>query len=506
MSEEILNELRKRKEKTEKQIIKLNDSLKEIMHGNAYHGYDTIEASIMSDRQKILDEIYMCKKEIEKLDDLKDFIKLDEELKISKEIKENDTYPQIDSDISQIKNKLKETADRMAEYKSTGFYEQEAGEHAEFNKLTNKLRELNVERDEIKNKLDNKIKMLEEKKECSEIESKIANMEMELKASADRMAEYKRSGFYEQEAREHSIFNELTIKLGDLNDRKKYLSSRYPNFLTIRDELGNVINEIKENENKTDKTDEKQSNTVEKMNNKVDFIPTPYVVRKKGLIERFLNSKVIKGFKKLFGKFRENVGNKNRNYQNPEINKTGYNEKKSRNWRKENQINKEKVKEIEQKDFDRVKDIIENEFMARKDVISKMANSDEEEVARIMKVRKEYAGKIPKDLMDKYNINYSSAYNLLYDTDKSVIARWRKGFREACLSEIFIDDSENVSGKGRNIREEKVDELARAEDINELQRKYFLEEDEAEFIFKNADVRNRRKEIHRNDNREHGKV
>ena len=104
--------------------------------------------------------------------------------------------------VAELERQLKQSAERMKEYKRAGFSEQEAEEHKNYNEIVRKLRGV----------------METEEKPLQYTEKERAELERQLKQSAKRMEEYKRAGFSEQEAEEHKNYNEIVRKLRGIKE------------------------------------------------------------------------------------------------------------------------------------------------------------------------------------------------------------------------------------------------------------------------------------------------
>ena len=107
--------------------------------------------------------------------------------------------------VDELERQLKQSAERMEEYKRAGFSEQEAEEHKNYNEIVRKLRGvMEIEKTE--------------EKPLQYTEKERAELERQLKQSAKRMEEYKKAGFSEQEAEEHKNYNEIVRKLRGIKE------------------------------------------------------------------------------------------------------------------------------------------------------------------------------------------------------------------------------------------------------------------------------------------------
>ena len=152
-----------------------------------------------------------------------------------------------------LRKELKESADRMAEFKNAGMYEKEAEEHIKYSEITEKIEaenkyyeeeDLIAEIEEGREELNNSAKYMQQLKEngyydresaehvrYSEIARKLSNSEQklagiqavrnekvaklqnELTKSANKMREYEENGFYDQEAAEYSNYSEIISEI-----------------------------------------------------------------------------------------------------------------------------------------------------------------------------------------------------------------------------------------------------------------------------------------------------
>ena len=121
--------------------------------------------------------------------------------------------------LANLEKQLKETAERMKAYKDGGFYAQEAGEHSAYNEILRKINELKAkmqpEQGEAGKKSETKPEQQPQKPQSS-MAQQLANLEKQLRESAERMKAYKDGGFYAQEASEHSTYNEILRKISEL--------------------------------------------------------------------------------------------------------------------------------------------------------------------------------------------------------------------------------------------------------------------------------------------------
>ncbi len=128
--------------------------------------------------------------------------RINELKEITEQTQENSTQQQI-QDLEKL---LKQSAERMAEYKRGGFENQEIAEHQEYNRILTKINEL---------------KGKEEQAQENSIQQQIQDLEKLLKQSAERMAEYRRNGFYDQASGEHQEYNRILTKINELKNREK---------------------------------------------------------------------------------------------------------------------------------------------------------------------------------------------------------------------------------------------------------------------------------------------
>ena len=121
--------------------------------------------------------------------------------------------------LANLEKQLKETAERMKAYRDGGFYAQEAGEHSAYNEILRKINELKAkmqpEQGEAGKKSETKPEQQPQKPQSS-MAQQLANLEKQLRESAERMKAYKDGGFYAQEASEHSTYNEILRKISEL--------------------------------------------------------------------------------------------------------------------------------------------------------------------------------------------------------------------------------------------------------------------------------------------------
>ncbi len=121
--------------------------------------------------------------------------------------------------LANLEKQLKETAERMKAYRDGGFYAQEAGEHSAYNEILRKINELKAkmqpEQGEAGKKSETKSEQQPQKPQSS-MAQQLANLEKQLRESAERMKAYKDGGFYAQEASEHSTYNEILRKISEL--------------------------------------------------------------------------------------------------------------------------------------------------------------------------------------------------------------------------------------------------------------------------------------------------
>ena len=105
----------------------------------------------------------------------------------------------MNEEVKKLQEELAKSAERMAEYRRNGFYEQESAEQANYAEIVEKISELSKEQNQGKNV------------------SQMDNLQSELRKSAERMAEYRRGGFYEQEAAEQANYAKIVEKINDLS-------------------------------------------------------------------------------------------------------------------------------------------------------------------------------------------------------------------------------------------------------------------------------------------------
>ena len=124
--------------------------------------------------------------------------------------------------LANLEKQLKETAERMKAYRDGGFYAQEAGEHSAYNEILRKINELKAkmqpEQGEAGKKSETKPEQQPQKPQSS-MAQQLANLEKQLRESAERMKAYKDGGFYAQEASEHSTYNEILRKISELKTK-----------------------------------------------------------------------------------------------------------------------------------------------------------------------------------------------------------------------------------------------------------------------------------------------
>lgn len=106
--------------------------------------------------------------------------------------------------INELEKQLKESAERRKVFKEEGYTEGEAKEASRFAEITEEIS-----------------KLREEEKREIERKAKIAELEKELKESAERRKIFKEEGYIEGEAQENSRFAELTQKINDLSENKE---------------------------------------------------------------------------------------------------------------------------------------------------------------------------------------------------------------------------------------------------------------------------------------------
>lgn len=113
----------------------------------------------------------------------------------------NHLYDEADliDEVDKEKIELKESADRMQQFKDNGLYEQEAMEHSNYSEIVSKLSEKESKLQKIQ----------------SERNGKVEELNNELKKSADRMKMYKENGLYGQETEEHARYNEIISQISD---------------------------------------------------------------------------------------------------------------------------------------------------------------------------------------------------------------------------------------------------------------------------------------------------
>lgn len=167
---------------------------------------------------------------------------------MEKEIKTQE-LEMIDKKIEELENELAKSGQRMEQYKRSGVEEQYAYESSEYDKIVKQIgifNELKNELNQILSEMD-----LDYETEEDQINGILENMQKELRASGDRMKEYKKVGAEEQYAYEFSEYSKISDKINnyvalkkeydDITIKKEEINSKY--------DLENIDNKIKKLEN-----------------------------------------------------------------------------------------------------------------------------------------------------------------------------------------------------------------------------------------------------------------
>ena len=231
-------EISEKKKSLEKEISSLEGELSELgSHNTTYKGRDDIQASIMSDRRVRLDKISRLKSQIKVLDDMQEFLGIDSEIdKIQGD--KDQKISEIDSKIQDLEKQLSELGRHNTTYK--GRDNIQASIMSDREKLLDEIDTLKKEKDSIQSEAESKTSKLNEKKSASKINSEIEDIEGQLKASGERLAEYK--GFDANSALEHKTYNELSTQLNGLYKKRDDFEIRLPNFVNIKSDIENIDN------------------------------------------------------------------------------------------------------------------------------------------------------------------------------------------------------------------------------------------------------------------------
>lgn len=127
--------------------------------------------------------------------------KTNERRRVYKRSEEKDQSVQV----KKLQEELRASAERRRQYKDAGAVEQEMLEAVNYNKIVEKMAQL-----EDTEKLKVTLK---------------AELQAELKASAERRKQYKNAGAYEQEAAEMANYSAIVMKINDLNEGKMPVSN-----------------------------------------------------------------------------------------------------------------------------------------------------------------------------------------------------------------------------------------------------------------------------------------
>ncbi len=103
-----------------------------------------------------------------------------------------------------LEEQLEKSLARMKEYEKNKFYEQQARERSNYVHILEKIKELD-EKEESMQILKEKLEVLQKK----------------LTQSANRMAEYKRAGFYDQQMLEHVEYNHILMQIEELKKQAR---------------------------------------------------------------------------------------------------------------------------------------------------------------------------------------------------------------------------------------------------------------------------------------------
>ena len=229
-------EISAKKKSLEEEISSLEGELSELgRHNTTYKGRDDIQASIMSDRRVRLDKISRLKSQIKVLDDMQEFLGIDSEIDKIQEDK-NQKISEIDSKIQDLEKQLSELGRHNTTYK--GRDNIQASIMSDRQKLLDEIDKLKKEKDSIQSEAESKTFKLNEKKSASDINSEIEDLEGKLKASGERLAEYK--GFDANSALEHKTYNELSTQLNGLYKKRDDFEIRLPNFVNIKSDIENI--------------------------------------------------------------------------------------------------------------------------------------------------------------------------------------------------------------------------------------------------------------------------
>ena len=164
---------------------------------------------------------------------------------MEKEIKTHE-LEMIDKKIEELENELAKSRERMEQYKSSGAEEQYAYESSEYEKIVKQIGVFNELKKEFHQIL---LEMnLDYETEEEQINGILENMQKELKASGNRMNEYKRIGANEQYAYEFSEYSKLSKKINNYAAIKK----EYDDITTKKEKINNKY-DIENIDNKIEK-------------------------------------------------------------------------------------------------------------------------------------------------------------------------------------------------------------------------------------------------------------
>ncbi len=153
-----------------------------------------------------------------------------------------------------LERQLEESLTRMKEYEKEKFHEQQAMERSNYIHIVEKIKELDE-----KEKYEQVLKEKEE--HIQSLKEKIEVLQKKLKESADRMAQYRKEGSYDQQMIEHTNYNHILTQIAELKKQ-------------TREDLLN----IKEQEQKT----------------KIESIPTPKIEPIEPHVEKGKNVEELK--------------------------------------------------------------------------------------------------------------------------------------------------------------------------------------------------------------------
>ena len=230
-------EISNKKIELQNKIKELQAELSELgQKYTTYKGRDDIQASIMSERRRKLDEISKLNSQIAVLDDMQEFVNIDSSItNINNETSAR--ISNIDSKMQSLENDLSSLGQKYTgPYK--GMDNIQAGIESDRQKILTQIENLKKEKTQIQEEANSKIAALNEKKSASQIDSKISELEAKLKQSGDRLKEYK--GFDEGSALEHKTFNELTAQLSEARMQRDNYARNLPNFINIQSDIENI--------------------------------------------------------------------------------------------------------------------------------------------------------------------------------------------------------------------------------------------------------------------------